>query len=438
MNVVRISRANVAGRDDDDGHRLAAQEEVKNTCLADDADHSKSSRPAAIGETRKERYMCTARLFVAVLTLAAGSAAAKERPRHYTYRPVSIAFVPGFSTNGPDSREVSSNFSLNIIGGNLGQLHGVELGSVFNLEEDDVLGFQAAGAANVLGGSFGGLQQAGAVNIVGNEFAGAQMAGAANVVGGDFVGAQMAGAVNIVGNGFAGAQLAGAVNVAGQDLAGVQLAGAANIATERFRGLQLSGAVNVAEEFSGAQIGVVNIVGMGRGLQLGVVNIAEEMDVPIGLVSIVESGQFHVNAWASEFSLANIGIKMGSRTIYNVFMFGCQPGGDSTRLLAGLGIGGHIALNRFFVDIDAVGHSVGRGPEWLEAGGLRLLSSLRLTGGWQLTDMLALTAGPSLNVWVSDREDGSAIPLYDLPLFHHEGDVNVRIWPGFTIGLQLL
>ena len=397
--------------------------------------------------------MSAVRLFVAVLILTAVSAAAPGNSQQYIHRPVSIAFVPGFSTNGSDSREVSSNFSLNIIGGNLGQLHGVELGSVFNLEEDDVLGYQAAGAVNVLGGDFGGLQQAGALNVVGNGFAGIQQAGAVNVVGGDMFVLQQAGAVNVVGGELAGVQqagaanvvgggggvlqMAGAVNIAGQEFAGVQMAGAVNIAEGHLRGLQLSGAVNVAEEFSGAQVGVVNICGTGRGVQLGVVNIAEEMEVPIGLVSIVENGQFHVNAWASDFSLANIGIKMGSRTVYNVFMFGCQPGGDSTRLLAGLGIGGHIPLNRFFVDVDAVGHSVGRGPEWFEEGWLNLLSSLRLTGGWQLTDMLALTAGPSLNVWVSDREDGSAIPLYDLPLFHHEGDVNVRIWPGFTVGLQL-
>jgi hypothetical protein len=393
------------------------------------------------------------RLFAAALVLSTGALTAKENPGQYIHRPVSISFVPGFSTNGSQARDVSSNFSLNIIGGCLGRLHGVELGGVFNIEEEEVLGYQAAGAVNVLGGDFGGLQQAGAANVVGGEFAGVQQAGvlnvvagdmlilqqagAVNIVGGDFAGVQQAGAVNVVGGDGGVLQMAGAVNIAGQDFAGVQMAGAVNIAAEYLGGLQLS-TVNIAEEFSGAQVGVVNIAGTGRGLQLGVVNIAEEMDVPIGLVSIVENGQFHVNAWASEFSLANIGIKTGSRTIYNVFTLGWQPDGDSNRLLAGLGIGGHIALDRLFVDIDAVGHSVYRGTGSFEEGGGGLLSSLRLTGGWQLTDMLAVTAGPTLSVWVSDADNGSEIPFYDLPLYRYDGDVKVRIWPGFTVGLQLL
>jgi hypothetical protein len=327
---------------------------------------------------------------------------------------------------------------LNVIGGSIGRVHGVELGGVFNIDENEVVGFQAAGAVNVLGGSFGGLQQAGVINIVGNEFAGAQMAGVANVVGGDFGGAQMAGAVNIVGNGCAGAQLAGAVNIAGQDLAGVQVAGAANIAAERFRGLQLSGAVNVAEKFSGAQVGVVNICGQGRGLQFGLVNIAEDVDVPIGLVSIVENGMFHVNVWANEFSPVNVGIKTGSNIIYNVFSFGFNPKGESTRVFGGIGLGGHIPLNRFFVDIDVLSHGVFSGPDWFPEGGSDLLSSLHLTGGWQVTDYLAIIAGPALSIWVSDREDGSAVPFYDAPLYQSHGSENVRIWPGFTAGLQLL
>ena len=381
--------------------------------------------------------MNTVRLFVAVLILAAGAAAARERPPQYIYRPVSVAFVPGFSTNGSESRNVSSNFSLNIIGGYLGRVHGVELGSVFNIDEDEVLGYQSAGAVNILGGSFGGVQQAGAVNVVGNEFSGAQMAGAASIVGGDFVGAQMAGAVNIVGNGFSGAQIAGAVNIAGESMTGAQLAGAMNI-TRVARGLQLAGAANVAEELSGAQIGVVNICGNGHGLQLGVVNIAEDVDVPIGLLSIVKNGQFHVNVWASEFSLVNLGIKTGSKTIYNIFMLGCRPRGDSTRVFGGIGLGGHIPFDRFFVDVDLLSHGMFTGPDWFPESESYRLSSLRLTGGWQVTDMLALTAGPTLNVWVSDREDGSAVPFYDAPLYQWHGSEHVRIWPGFTIGLQLL
>ncbi|MBM3331132.1 hypothetical protein FJY68_04670 [candidate division WOR-3 bacterium] len=375
--------------------------------------------------------MKTARLFVTILILAAGMAA-QESPRQYVYRPLSVSFVPGVATNS-EPWNVSSDYSFNIIGGQLGRLQGIELGGVYNYEEDDVLGYQAAGVFNRVGRDFTGLQQAGVVNIVGREFGGVQTAGAVNVLGGCFGGLQMAGAANIVGGCFTGLQMAGAANIVDSSVYGAQMAGSVNVTGGHLWGAQLSGAVNIAEEFTGAQIGLVNICGTGRGLQFGLVNIAEEVDVPIGLVSIVENGQFHVNAWASEYSLLNLGIKTGSRSIYNIFMVGCRPDGDLTRLIAGMGIGGHIPLQEFFVDIDALGGSVYGGPDWFREGQIALLSSLRMTGGWQLSDKLALTAGPSVNVRVSefaDEQDGTLLDMHE--------DWDVRVWPGFTIGFQLL
>jgi hypothetical protein len=377
----------------------------------------------------------TARLLAVVLAALSAALASEVR---YTYRPVSVSFVPGFSTNGPEWRSVSSDLSLNIIGGNIGQVHGLELGGVFNIEEEEVLGYQAAGVFNVVGGRFFGAQQAGVFNIAGDQFAGAQMGGVFNVAGEEFGGAQMAGVINVVGVELWGAQVAGVGNVAGCGCVGTQVAGVVNVSGERMSGVQLSGVVNAADEFSGAQIGLVNITGSGRGLQLGLVNIADDVDVPIGLVSIVKHGMFHANVWATEFASVNVGIKAGSKTIYNVFMVGWQPDGESTRVFAGLGIGGRIPLNRFFADVDLLSHGVWTGPDWNREGGSDLLSSLRLTGGWRVTDRLAVTAGPTLNVWVSEHGDGSQVPFYDAPLYKRDGSEHVRMWPGFSVGLQLL
>jgi len=378
----------------------------------------------------------TVRLFAIALVLVAAPAAPADG--RFTYRPVSVSFVPGFSTNGPESKSVRSNFSLNIIGGHIGQVQGVELGGVFNIDEEDVLGYQAAGVFNTVGGGVGGVQQAGVFNIVGNGFTGAQMAGVINVVGAGFQGGQVAGVVNVVGEESWGVQVAGVGNVAGNGCVGTQVAGVVNVAGQHLSGLQLAGVVNAADEFSGAQVGLVNIAGRGRGLQLGLVNIADEVDVPIGLVSIVKNGMFHANVWATEFAPVNVGIKTGSNIIYNVFMVGWRPNGESTRVFGGLGIGGHVPINRLFVDVDLLSHGVWTGPDWFPEGGSDLLSSLRLTGGWQVTDRLAVTAGPTLNVWVSDREDGSQVPFYDAPLYKWDGSEHVRIWLGFSVGLQLL
>lgn len=383
--------------------------------------------------------MSALRLLVTALVPVTLSVAAPQSYHPYVYRPVSISFVPGFSTNGPGSRYFRSNLSLNIIGGELGQVEGVELGGVFNIDEADVYGYQGAGVFNIVGGVFGGVQQAGVFNIVeqnmlayqgagvfnivGGGFGGVQQAGVFNIVEDELTGAQAAGVINIVDGELLGAQLAGVANVAGSGCTGAQFAGVVNVTAEEMSGLQLSGVVNIADEFTGAQVGLVNIAGAGRGVQLGLVNIADDMEVPIGLVSIVKHGQFHINAWATEFSPVNIGIKAGSRTVYNVFMLGWRPGGDEPRLYAGLGIGGHIPLDRFFVDIDILNHGVYRDGQWYRDGGSELLSSLRLTGGWQFNDFMAFTAGPTLNLSVF--EDDSR-------------DEDVRIWPGFTVGLQLL
>lgn len=395
--------------------------------------------------------MKSASLLAVILTLAAGSSAGEGR---FAYRPVSISFVPGFSTNGREYRSVASNLSLNVIGGSIGRVHGMELGGVFDIDQDDVLGCQAAGVFNTVGDVFAGAQLAGAFdivsqdaygyqaagvfNVVGSRFCGLQQAGVFNVVAGEFIGAQMAGVVNTMVGKFRGAQLAGVANVSGIEGIGTQIAGVANVAVLQMSGLQLSGFVNAAGEFSGAQVGVINITGQGHGVQLGVINIARDVDVPIGLLSIVRDGQFHVNVWTSEASLLNVGLKTGSRTIYDVIAFGLQPTGGSTRLLAGLGIGGHVPFAPLFLDIDATGYNVYSSPEWFNQDKLNLLSKVSFTGGWQVNDNLAVVAGPTVNVWVSDQEDGSSEPLYDAPLYQHNGHTYVRIWPGFTVGLQLL
>jgi hypothetical protein len=375
--------------------------------------------------------------------------------RQYVYRPVSVSFFPLFSTNGPDATNVSSSFSLNIVGGYLGRLTGVEFGGVFNVELDDARGYQAAGAVNVVNGSFFGVQHSGAVGIIGRDLHllqqsgafsmvvrniyGCQMAGGACIGLGDVYGGQVSGGANVCAGWLRGLQMAGGANI-GRDLSGAQVSGGANLLTGRVDGLQLAGGVNFTTELYGAQIAPVNIVTHGRGLQLGVVNIADDIDVPIGIVNIVRNGQFHVSAWTSEAAVVSLGLKTGSRRIYSVVSLGLHPEGDSSLLLGGLGIGGSIPLNRFFVDIDATANSVYRWPHWFwteSADGYRFLTSLRVTGGWQVTDNVAIIAGPTANLWLSSSGSSWELYMYGLPRggFYSR---HFAVWPGFTAGLQLL
>ena len=411
------------------------------------------------------------RQFLAVLVLAASAVAplrASERSE-YTYRPISVSFFPPLSTNGLDARSTSSSFSFNIIGGLLGELRGgVELGSVFNIEQGDAQGYQAAGAFNYVGRDVRGLQMTGGASIVGNDLYFAQFAGGANLVARSVFGAQFAGGANIAGSDLAGGQFTGGANIVGRNASGAQCAGGANIVAGEMIGLQLAGGMNlvagngrgaqigsvniadalagtqvgttnIAGHMAGSQLGVVNIANRMNGFQLGVVNIADKLDgEALGLVSIIGDGQFHINVWYDETAPVNVGIKAGSKRIYNIYALGLKPGGAATNWLTGLGLGGHVPLDPFFVDIDAVGFDVRQGV-WWDYSGLNLLNRARLTGGWQIAPKIALTLGVSLNVDVTTDVDRRIEPILGYRFFDlRSGDVYVRGWPGFSVGLQLM
>jgi hypothetical protein len=355
-------------------------------------------------------------------------------------RPISVSCVPGFSSNGPTSYSVTTNFSLNILGGLNRRVHGCEIGGLFNIEKEDVIGFQAAGVGSFLGTDLIGAQIAGVTNVVGGYASGFQAAGVGNFVGSDFAGFQGAGVFNVVGGDFDVVQFAGVANLALGEVRGVQIAGPFNFA-EGNRGVQIA-VVNICGEVTGGQIGVVNIARKVTGFQLAVVNVAEEMTgAPLGLVSIVGNGQFHVNAWVDETSILNVGIKCGAKHIYTVLEYGINPLGDYANNKLGLGIGGHIPADPLFVDIDAVGYNVVEGLLPVTETGSSLLARLRVTGGWQITPKVAVTLGPTLNVWHSTQWDGEDIPIIGLPLYSHERDVSgpwSNIWLGFNVGVQLL
>ena len=398
----------------------------------------------------------------------------------YQHVPFSITFLPNLSTTGFREDNVIKHISINVIGGYAAKVHGLELGAVFNIEKEEVVGFQYAGVLNFVGSSLPGspedeagsapiqglagwqaagvangvigdaslAQTSGVFNYVSGSFTGLQAAGTANFVGGDFTGFQSSGVVNSVLGDVNFAQVSGGMNFALDTVSGVQAAGTLNLAGG-INGAQFS-VINIGGEIRGVQVGVVNIARRIEGVQVGVVNVSEEMDgAPIGLISAVGNGQFHLNTWASETALVNVGLKMGSKYVYNIFGLGYQPivqPNQPLRWFPVLGIGGHIPLDPFFVDIDLVSQNVREGPRpWditftKETSGLNLLNKVRLTGGWQIIPGLAITAGPTLNVFVSNDQDGSDIPIYDQPIISssRSGDTRVRIWPGFTLGLQLL
>lgn len=379
---------------------------------------------------------CVILLIALILAFTPSFMLAQAEPVH---RPISVTFVPGFGSNGPPFTHVTSNFSLNIIGGLIGNIEGCEIGSVFNIDKEHVTGFQFAGLGNFVGGDVAALQISGVIDVVGGGFSFAQIAGVTNVVRGDFEGAQLAGVANITLTHVTGLQLGGVMNFALGDVTGAQIASTGNI-VGRNSTVQI-GVVNIALGETYTQVGVVNIAGHARGLQLGVVNIAtDHSGVPIGIASIVKNGQFHVNAWVDGNALVNVGLKFGAKHFYNVLAFGYNPLVDTDINKFGLGLGGHIAFGELlFLDIDGVYYNVVEGilPYVEQQQGYAGLTEVRFTGGLQITPRLAIVAGPTLNIWNSTWLDGDGVRWAGLNLADLDEANYTDIWLGFNVGVQL-
>jgi len=420
------------------------------------------------------------------------------KQKTYTHIPISFSLLPGIGTSSlTDGREVVTNFSLNLIAGRYAKLYGFEYGIVLNWETEEAYGmqfsgvanlvqgymsgFQSAGVTNIILGDLDGLQTSGAVNYVQGHvrigqmsgavnFArrgleGVQTSGAGNYVEGDMLGFQASSALNMATGDLRGAQISGAVNYAGSNMWGCQGSSALNVALGSITGAQMSGAVNymdgdmlgfqasgalnmargrvtgaqvgivnIAGDISGAQVGVVNIAGNVEGAQVGVFNYADEINgAPIGVFSFVRKGQIHLDVWANEYSISNIALKTGGKYIYSIIALGAQPYSDPYRWHVGAGIGGHIPRGLYFFNIEALNYQLNEGERWEED--LHQISKLRLIGGRQINPRVAVFAGVTLNVFVSNVNDGSRYNLGSI--FKWSGDDEwVRIWPGFVLGVQ--
>ncbi len=347
----------------------------------------------------------------------------------YPHRFLDVALLPYLSTNDVVAGfggSISNNLSFGIIGARSTEVKGLGLGSAFHWIERDLTGLQLAGALNVSGGASVGAQVGGGLNIAG-QLEGAQVAGGLNITGAGMRGFQAAGGVNVTGAQMRGLQLAGGFNYAGSIVglqgAPINFAGAGN-------GAQL-GVINVGGDIDGAQIGIINIGTKVRGLQLGIINVGGEVDgESIGILSLVRNGQLHAEVWSSDVSLANVGVKVGSRRIYTLFTAGLRPNAKQERWSLGLGLGVHFPLERWFVDVDLVQHSLFKAGE---SAGSGALSQLRAQVGFQLVERFAVFGGPTLNVSYSFERAG-APELSGMPAGAWG---STRVWPGFLLGVRI-
>jgi len=325
---------------------------------------------------------------------------------------LNVQLVPGLSLLGAPANAHVRKLSLNILGGLNDSVSGVEAATIFNMETGGVYGGQYAGVFNMVGGDFDGIQASGSFNTVRGGFKGVQAAGAVNVIGGDLKGVQAGGAASITGGHVHGGQFTGAVNIAGDGVKGVQAAvvniaggdsdggqfGVVNIGG-RLDGVQAA-VVNVADDIHGVQAGVVNVADDSKGLQVGLVNVATGGDGrAIGLLNFVKGGWNRVEAWTSDTSALNVGIKFGSQWMYTIAALGISEEPDQRAMNFSLGWGTHFALGRWWLDIDGLS-GVAIEDEARMKKRVDLLAKARITLGRTLGKRFAVFGGVAMNVAV--------------------------------------
>ncbi len=370
-------------------------------------------------------------------------------------RMAQVSILPFVGTNAWRSAELTNKVSLNVLWGVNGGVEGIEVGGLFNHITNNVHGVQVAGFGNTVGGNTIGTQVSGLFNINRGAVQGVQAAGLFNITG-ETDAVQAAGAFNITKADFAGVQAAGLFNVSRGKADGVQISSLFNVAQGKTRS-QLSGLFNVAHDVEINQISALFNAGKNvKGLQIGLINIADSTSgVPIGLLNFIKKGYNRVEFAAGDALFANVGLKLGARSFYNIFHFGARwddvqtsPDGidpvTHERLLTwglGYGVGTTVGFSpRTLLNVELVSIHVNEQEEWTRA--LNLLNQLRLTVDVRTGRHTSLFGGPTANVMVSrlQRADsnvvGSAIAPYTW--FDEVGSTgaNVQMWLGFNAGIR--
>jgi len=416
---------------------------------------------------------------------------AQHSDENLEYRKVRVTLVPPLSTNGVDAPKYTARYSFNIIAGYHGGLQGFEIGPL-NINRHYVRGVQI-GALNITGGEAAvvqfsglgsitkynatGLQFSGIGNLSGRNITGIQAAGIFNVAGSEMMGIQTAGIFNLSGNGMQGIQTAGIGNIVRGDMQGIQVAGVFNAASEDVQGILVSGignlsgsygqgilvsgafnsmqdmqgifvtgGLNFGSSFQGIQVaGVANIMENGQGIQIGLLNYARNFQgVPVGLISYYGNGRKNIDAWSNETGFTHVGLKLGTREVYNMLSVGYNPfisGRDVWSVGWSIGFYRKLSfawnnpsLENYFVIRDFSFHNIQEG-DWSST--LNNQFSFRYLLGRDFKNSgLSVYAGPTFNLLVSKEPGNEDYVPYNL--FKGGGDsLDRRFWIGFSAGIQL-
>jgi hypothetical protein len=343
--------------------------------------------------------------------------------KFFISRNFQLSFVPGISTQGKLSPQISNNYSINVLGGYTGGVKVMELGGLFNINKKNVQYVQAAGLFNLVGGTVKGVQMAGIHNTVFDSVRGFQSAGISNFVKGKFTGLQMAGIYNHVTDSVKGWQMAGIGNFSKGKIKGWQAAGVFNFSNKEIKGGQIAGIINYTKKLKGVQIGLINIADTSDGYSFGLLNF-------------VRKGYHKISISTNETTQINAALKTGNHKLYSILMAGMNLDNNRKLYSFGYGIGKDSRLNR------KLSITTELSTQTLYAGSwdyLNLLNKFSLNLKWQPVKGLSFYAGPSFSVFVSDQD--VAVQNYQFPVprsGYNKIDFSNRTkgWIGFTAGVN--
>ena len=363
---------------------------------------------------------------------------------------VQVSILPFIGTNERLSGNVINDYSINFLGGYSMGTRQIELGFFVNMDRADVSWLQIAGFGNLVGRNVYGIQAAGFANVNGGETKAVQLAGFANTNLGESIGVQLAGFANTNLNRTNGVQVAGFSNVSIGNSKGVQVAGFGNVQVGDYRGSQIAGLTNIAtEKISGSQIAALFNHGRRvQGTQIGLINYADTLGgVPIGLLSIVNTGYHKIELSADEVFYTNLAFRSGVRKFHTMIGAGFKPqqslaATDTSVWTFGYGAGTSPKLAKWlYLDLDLSSQHVNRGSF---TNALSLLNKMYVGLDFQVAKKFSIATGITLNGYLT-RTTYSDYPelftdftpkiIYDKNLNH---DINLKMWWGAKVALRFL
>lgn len=344
--------------------------------------------------------------------------------KFFTTRAFQLSLVPGLSTQGKLSPQITTAFSVNVLGGYTGGVSAIELAGLFNITKTNVTFLQAAGLLNLVGGDVRGIQLAGIHNHVLDTVHALQAAGVSNYVKGKFSGVQLAGVYNHAVDTFKGVQAAGVANYTKRFMSGVQIGGVGNFANKKMSGVQIAGVFNYAKHVKGVQIGLVNVSDSSDGYSIGLLNLVRK------------NGYHKLSFSTNEVTNVNVALRTGSRKMYSAIHAGVNVAPDQRLYSFGFGLGKDFSLSKhLFLNAELSNHTLYAGT-W---DYINLQNKVSLNLQWQPVKGFSFYAGPSFSIFISDQQTavaGYKFPAYNDALRTYDFSNRVKGWIGFTASVN--